>query len=153
MDLKISPVPVFTNSSDVRVRESEEGPFIFFEPSGSSPSGWLHWHHRWRCEDTVDQKDRLEITVYVEGGKEAVADVTPRRMRGFRLRPGEAVRWANLHLAEGDRSSYPLRRIWAKYPEAKEIQDGAAAADEHGLVTLPGVIILPTCNRIVITRQ
>jgi len=150
MDVTTGPVPVFTNSSDVKIKETEDGPSIFFEPSGSSPSGWIHWHHRWGGE-AVDQPDRLELTVSVTGGSEVKADVTPRRATRFRPKPGTTFTWTNTCLAEGE-NNWALRNIWKKYPAKKAIQTGTVTADEHGLVTLKGVIILPTKNRIVIHR-
>ncbi|MHC4718006.1 MAG: hypothetical protein ACYS5V_13620, partial [Planctomycetota bacterium] len=152
MDVRRSPVPVVTNSTDRKIRETPEGPYIFFEPSGSSPSGWIHWHHRWRSADAVDTPDRLEMTLYVTSG-EVTADVTPRRAKNFRPKPGETFRWSNAHLAEGDRRSWALRNIWKKYPEKTEIQSGAVTADENGLITIPRAIILPTKCRLVIQRQ
>ena len=79
------------------------------------------------------------------------ADITPRRSRQFRPKPGEKLAWTNTALAEGKRS-WALEKIWKKYPKKADIQSGTAVADEHGLVTLKGILILPTKNRIVIHR-
>jgi len=151
MDVARGPVPVATKSTDMKVKPNDDGPFIFFEPSGSSPSGWIHWHHRWQSADAVDRPDRLELTLYAEGGNELTADVTPRRARQFRPKPGEKLAWTNTALAQG-RHSWALRNTWKKHPKKAKIQSGTAVADEHGLVTLKGILILPTRNRIVIHR-
>jgi len=151
MDVTRGPVPAVTNSSDKNIKQTEDGPFIFFEPSGSSPSGWIHWHHRWQSAGAVDEPERLEMTLYVTGG-EVTADVTPRRMERFRPRPGETFRWTNTCLAEGEKT-WELREVWKKYPQRKEIQSSTVTADRHGLITLEGVIILPTRSRIVVQRQ
>jgi len=152
MDIRRGPVPAVTDSSDKKIKDTPEGPYIFFEPSGSSPSGWIHWHHRWRPDDAVDKPDRLEMTLYVTQG-EVTADVTPRRAKAFRAKPGEKFRWTNTHLAEGDRRNWSLRNIWKKYPKAEEIQSGTVTADKDGLLTVQGMIILPTKCRLVIERQ
>jgi hypothetical protein len=149
MDVAKGPIPVVTNSTDKKVRQTEDGPFIFFEPSGSSPSGWIHWHHRWRSDDAVDEPGRLAITLYVTGSEEVTADVTPRRAVRFRPKPGETLRWANTCLAEGEKG-WALRKIWQKYPKRKEIQSGTVTVDAHGLATVKGVVILPTGSRLVL---
>jgi len=148
MDVTAGPVPAFTNSTNKKVRDTDDGPFIFFEPSGSSPSGWIHWNHRWRS-DAVDRPDRLEMTLYVTGGNEVTADVTFRRARMFHPKPGQTFRWSNTCLAQGGRT-WELRNVWQKYPQQKEIQSGTVTADEHGLITIKGVTVLPTENRIVV---
>jgi len=151
MDVARGPVPVVTHSTDRKVKETADGPYIFFEPSGSSPSGWINWGHRWRSDDAVDEPDRLEMTLYTTRG-EVTADVTPRRAKKFRPKPAQTFTWSNTHLAEGDRRSWALRNVWRKYPRKAAIQGGKVTADEHGLITLKGVILLPTKNRIVIHK-
>ena len=152
MDVTRGPIPVVTGSTDKKVKENADGPFIFFEPSGSSPSGWIHWHHRWRSADVVDKPDRLEMTLYAAGIEEITADVTPRRTVHFRPKPGEKLRWTNTCLAEG-KKSWGQRKVWKKYPKRREIQSGTAVVDAHGLVTLKGILILATKSRIAIQRQ
>ena len=152
MDVTRGPVPAVTNSSDVKIKQTKDGPYIFFEPSGSSPSGWIHWHHRWESSGVVDKPGRLEMTLYVTGRGEVTADVTPRRARHFRPKGGETFLWSNTCLAQGEKN-WALRNIWKKYPKRKEIQSGTVMADEHGLITLKRVIILPTRSRIVIERK
>ncbi len=82
---------------------------------------------RWLA-DFVDSPDRFEITIhgrgqvaYAGGG---TSDVTPRRTREFKPKPGERFRWENVPLAKG-----------ARYKP----QSGEVVADEDGLVTVPGV--------------
>ena len=93
------------------------------------------------------------MTLYVGArGGIVTADVTPRRATKFRPKPGEKFRWCTTHLAEGDRREWALRNVWKKYPTKAEIQNGIVTADEHGLLTLHKVIVLPTKCRIVIER-
>ena len=92
------------------------------------------------------------MTLYVACNNEVTADITPRRSRHFRPKPGQTFRWTNTALAEG-KKTWALRKIWQKYPTRRQIQSGTATADRHGLVTLKGVTILPTKNRIVICRE
>ena len=73
------------------------------------------------------------------------------RARRFRPKPGDTLRWSNTCLAEGERS-WALRDVWKKYPKKRVIQTGTVTVDEHGLVTLKGVTIVPTKNRIVISK-
>ena len=152
MDVAAGPIPVVTHSSDRKIRPTADGPFIFWEPSGSSPSGWIHWHHRWRSDDAVDEPGRLEITLYVSGPNEVTADVTPRRAAAFRPKPGETLRWTNIALAEGGKN-WALNKISKKYPKRGKIQQGTVTADADGLVTVKGVIILPTRCRLVLRRE
>jgi len=151
MDVTAGPTPVFTNSTDKDVKETEDGPFIFYEPSGSSPGGWIHWHHRWRSHDVIDRPDRLELTLYMEGSREATAHVTIRGAERFRPAPGETLRWSNTCLAEGEKT-WELREIWEKYEKKRDLQSGTVTVGEQGLITIPGVLILPIKCRLVIGR-
>jgi len=80
---------------------------------------------RWLA-DFVDRPDRFEITIhgrgrvtYAGGG---TSDVTPRRTRQFKPKPGEKFQWANTPLGGGGGT-----------------QSGEVVADEDGLVTIPNV--------------
>ena len=92
---------------------------------------------RWLA-DFVDEPGRFEITIhgggavtYAGGGS---SDVTPRRTRKFKPRPGEKFRWENVPL--GGRG---------------QAQSGEVVADEHGLVTIPQVSFSGP-SRLKITR-
>lgn len=69
---------------------------------------------RWEIDDIVDTPDRLEVSGYASGR------VTLRNVQAFRLKPGEKVRWE------------------VKTGRRAQDKSGAAAADEHGLLTVPG---------------
>ena len=82
---------------------------------------------RWLA-DFVDEAGRFEITIH-GGGRVTYAgggtsDVTPRRTRKFKPKPGEKFWWENVPL--GARSRY-------------KPQSGEVVADENGLVTIPQV--------------
>jgi hypothetical protein len=64
------------------------------------------------------------------------SDVTIRRTRAFKPRPGERLHWENVPLK-------PLRRATP--------QSGEVVADEHGLVTIPQVIF-QTPSRLKVVR-
>ena len=80
---------------------------------------------RWLA-DFIDEPDRFEITIHGQGkvtyAGGGTSDVTPRRTRKFRPKPGRKFQWENVDLKTG-----------------KVIQSGQAEADEHGLVTIPQV--------------
>jgi len=93
-------------------------------------NGWLLWDYA----SVVDKKDEWAATVSLarscpEGT--CTVDVTPRRRAAFKPKPGTKFMWTNTDLATGE-----------------VIQGGAIAADPHGLVTLKGVIVGKTKNRI-----
>ena len=98
-----SPVPAFANSS-----ADAEG-----EGKGQTNSVY-----RWK--DVTDTHDAFEITIT---GAAGTFDLTPRRLRKFRVRPGEPLRWEGVYL--------PGRRGGKADPVS-----GAVAADARGVVTL-----------------
>ena len=77
----------------------------------------------------------MRISV-VEGAPkpEAAADVTPRRLQRFKLKPGDRVAWTG---SVGN----------------SIVQQGELVADQWGLVTLPQVQIKPGGTRITLTRK
>jgi hypothetical protein len=108
------------------------------DPARGDPAGQLNLHLRWDTRDIVDETDRWEATVYlVEGAPSATAtvDVTPRRLRSLRPRPGELFRWSNHSPAD-----------------AAAVQAGEAVADRDGVVTLEKVEVSKARNRILVRR-
>ena len=98
-------------------------------------NGWLLWNDK----DTVDKKDRWEMTVRVvsscpEG--ECTVDITPRRCVNFKPQKGRKFRWMNTSLSENE-----------------IIQSGEVTADEWGLVTVKTVKVTKGKNRVVIYAQ
>jgi len=77
----------------------------------------------WKIDDIVDTPERLEIDGYASG------EVTLRNVQAFKLKPGEKVHWQ----VKGERRPYD--------------QSGEAAADEYGLLTVPGFR-----GRLIVTR-
>ena len=64
--------------------------------------------------------------------EECTVDVTPRRCLQFRAREGLNVKWRN---ASSD---------------GREVQTGEVAADRWGLVTVPGVQVSRSGNRLTL---
>ncbi len=109
------------------------------DPSDGDRKGQLNMYLRWDTGDIVDEQDRWEATVWLidAAPRDAcTADVTPRRLRKLRPRPGDAFRWSAASLGDG-----------------REIQSGAAEADPHGLLTLTGIRIAKEKTRIRIRRR
>ncbi|KKL49239.1 hypothetical protein LCGC14_2317490, partial [marine sediment metagenome] len=61
----------------------------------------------------------------------------------FKATPGERFGWTNHQGA----------RLAGSTPAWKQVQTGTAVADKWGLVTLEGVKVSKTGNKIVIQRQ
>ena len=89
----------------------------------------LNLGYRWNGDDVVDKPDRAEVTIWRTGPRAGPAtDVTLRRMRRFRVSPGQKLAWTL-----GERS-------------------GTTTADEFGLITIPATIPeKPT--RLIVTRK
>jgi hypothetical protein len=80
-----------------------------------SSGGSINTGLSWDPQTVVDTPERLEVAGRFGGA------VTIRNAQQFKLKPGEHVTWA-----------------WARGRHGKP-RTGEAAADEHGLVTVPGV--------------
>jgi len=74
-----------------------------------------------RRDDVVDEPDRWEVCIRSLAG-EQTASITPRRCQKFKPTPGKKYRWENHSYAD---PAHPTK-----------IAEGAATADEHGLVTV-----------------
>jgi pimeloyl-ACP methyl ester carboxylesterase len=64
-------------------------------------------------------------------GVEQTVDITPRRVQQFVITPGKAYDWENIHLSDG-----------------KVLANGTVIAGVNGLLTIPGVQVLPDGNRL-----
>jgi len=112
---------------------------------GWDPGGQMNAYLCAEPRTQVDRPDRWEMTVYLYPGDsrgrsaapvdECTADVTPRRCRQFKAKPGQKFVWTNTSLADG-----------------KVVQTGQAVADDRGLVTAKSVTISKGKNRLVIRR-
>ena len=123
------------------------------------PRGTWNGHFAWSSrgrdfdakrteDDVVDEADRWAICLRLHDnkfsewtGETATVDVTPRRCRKFRLKPGQAVHWRNLDCSDPD--------------AMKKIAEGEVTADKYGLVTVPKVTVgrKGWGNRLVLTRK
>jgi pimeloyl-ACP methyl ester carboxylesterase len=95
------------------------------DPKDGDPEGQSNLHLTWETgEGTVTDQPEAWGMILRLGRKaprdECTVDVTPRRCRAFRPRPGTRMRWSAT-------------------VDGKEIQKGEAAADAWGLVTAQGV--------------
>ena len=98
--------------------------------------GGINIHQRWVPETLVDERDRWEITVFIQPDcprDSLTTDLTPRRCQQFRAKADERFAWQHL---DGDRV----------------LQAGEVTADRWGLVTLPQVRIGKTESRVFIAR-
>ncbi len=92
--------------------------------------GQINQHVRWRTDDAVDAPDRWEMTIFLAEGKggapkdQCTVNVTPRRCRAFKPKPGQKFTWAATPLSEGGQA-----------------QSGQAGADQYGLVTMEKVLV------------
>jgi hypothetical protein len=89
-------------------------------------------------ENVSEKGNEYEITVYLlkDAPKETcTANMTPRRTQKFKAKKGDRFKWVNISLKD-----------------TNEIQSGEVAADKWGLVTIDGLKINKTKNRIKIWR-
>lgn len=95
-------------------------------------NGWLMWDN-----DSIDRPDRWEITVWVLSScprDRCTVDITPRRCRAFRPKPGTRFDWSNTPAA------------------GAPMQSGQVVADEHGLVTVRNVAVSKGRHRVAIWK-
>ena len=106
------------------------------EATDGDPVGFMGRGLTW--DVPVDEADRYEVVIKwtLEAEKLPVtADVTPRRLQAFKLKPGDKVTARNL-AADGT-----------------EEQRVTLTADDHGLVTFPGFRVTTAAgNRLVLTK-
>ena len=89
---------------------------------------------RWRCDDVVDEADKLELTIFsgnvVYAGSETV-ETTVRNMKNFKPAAGETVNWK---AGTGDKA-----------------QSGQAKVDEQGRIVIPSLTFGGPA-RLVVTK-
>lgn len=118
---KDAAYPVFTNSST-----DDPCPWPAKDPNG--PAGQRGAYFRW--VNKVDTEDRFEIELRLAANdelhstiftipSESTTDVSLRRLQEFKVEPNQQIEWTF-----GDRS-------------------GKSTADKNGLVTIPGLTIVP----------
>ncbi len=132
MDLRIDQsLPAFTDCS------LDDNPGDG-NPKDGDAAGQANRYLFWETDDVVDRPDRWEMTIgLVEKApkNDCTVNITPRRLQKFKPKPGQKVRWINTSL-----------------PDNKQLQTGRATADKHGLITLEGVRIGKTKNRLAFWR-
>ncbi len=104
------------------------------DPRVGAPAGQANLHLFWETEGAIDEPGRWEMTVGVTAKAPrdgCFVDLTPRRCRRFRPKPGERLRWTDTDLAAG-----------------REVASGEAVADALGLVTVPQAAVGKGKNRI-----
>jgi len=125
------PLPAFGNCSlDASPGDGDH--------ADAQKGGGINLYQLWDPETIVDEPGRWEITVYLRDDcpyEECTTDLTPRRCRKFRARPGDRFRWVRTG-ADGD----------------KALQSGTATVDKWGLVTLENLTVTKEQNRLTISR-
>jgi predicted esterase len=120
---------VFTNASD-------NSKLPWPEDLKSTAAGQVNAFFRWK--NISDSADKLEMSLFLvsasdlktqfEIPKEATADVTPRRLQSFRLKPDSTFRW-----------TFGTRK-------------GEGQADSQGLVTIPALKLTAEPVTLTLTR-
>lgn len=106
------------------------------DPDVGDPEGEINGFAAWTPDSIRDEPDQWAITLRLAAGTEAesaTADITPRRLQRFKVKPGDRVRWTN---AVGGRT----------------VQNGEVVADQWGLVTVPEVRVARNGSRLTIVR-
>ncbi len=128
---KDQSLPAFTNCSlDTPLGET---------PEEAPEKGQINYYLLWKTNDLVDEQSSWEITVYLsqKAPKDScTVDITPRRLQRFSVKKGRTYHWRNIDLKSNT-----------------VIQEGKVFPDEYGLLTLPGVIVKKTANRILISEN
>jgi len=100
--------------------------------------GEFNCNYRWLPETVVDKPDRCEVVVFYQkkyGQNETqTADVTIRRLAGFKPPPGATVSWSVTPVGEGT-----------------ALRNGKLTIGADGLLVVPGVEINEAGIRIVVT--
>lgn len=125
--------PAFTNCS--LDQDPGDG-----DPKNGAQEGQSNLYLYWEtaADQVVDEVGRWSLTLKL--GKQAPAaecrvDVTPRRCFQFRSPAGTRVKWRNVS------------------SKGAEVQAGEAAADQWGLVTIPGVTVTTSGNRLTVEKS
>lgn len=109
------------------------------DPADGDYYGGINCWLLWGDKDPVDEAGRWEMAVWlIPSSPEdtCTVDITPRRCRVFKPKPGQTFRWTNTSL-----------------PDNRVVQSGATTADPHGLVTIPAVQVTKARHRIRISAQ
>ncbi len=108
------------------------------DPADGDPAGNINAYTLWETDTTTDLTDQWAATVYLASSapvSSCTVDITPRRCQAFSTPQGTQVSWTNTDVATG-----------------QPIASGTAVADQWGLVTLTGLTISKTKNRISMVK-
>ena len=100
--------------------------------------GGINIYQMWDPDTIVETPDRWEITVFLGAHcpfDKAVTDLTPRRCRKFKAKPGQTFRFEGTLVGS-----------------SKQVNSGQATADKWGLVTAEKLTLTKEKQRIVIRR-
>ena len=126
-----------------KLRRDESYPAISFASNNSNPGksaqdgdsfGQLNGTFQWR--DIVDRPNEYGVTIEPLNDRRlaATADVTPRRLQRFQVRPGSKYAYENIDLGSG-----------------KTVQKGVLKPDKHNLLTVREFKISSKGNRLKIS--
>ena len=138
-----APMAAFTNCS----LDSDPG----IGMGDGDPAGQINGYLRFDGASAVDEAGRWEMTVWLDGGdkrgrhaapaESCTVDVTPRRCRKFRPKPGVRFTWTHAPVpGKGEKAGGAA-------------QSGRAVADKWGLVTVPGLTVRKAPSRVKIERS
>ena len=102
-------------------------------PEDGDPFGQLNGRFQWR--DIVDRPNEYEVTIEPLNNRQltATANVTPRRLQRFNVKPGGKYAYENIDLGSG-----------------KRVQKGIIKPDKHNLLTVRRFMIGSKGNRLKI---
>jgi len=108
------------------------------DPKDGDAKGQVNLYLYWETADIADAPERWEMTVGLidkAPRDECTVDLTPRRCRKFKPKPGQMLKWTNASLRDN-----------------REIQTGSAKVDKWGLVTIEKLRVAKGRNRIRVSR-
>ncbi|MGB2822928.1 MAG: hypothetical protein WBF17_18235, partial [Phycisphaerae bacterium] len=120
--------------------------------NGEGMSIQLNGYLTWDGETIVERADRWEITAQLAGRpplEECTVDLTPRRCRKFKAKPGEKFTWTNT-LQLTDEQKRKAIEAGTTPKDEQPVQSGTATADKWGLVTIKQVKLTTARHRIAV---
>jgi len=115
----------------------------------------LNGYLTWDSETIVERPDRWEVTAWLAGRPpldECTVDLTPRRCRKFKARPGERFSWSNT-LQVTDEQKRKAAEAGNAPREKRLVQSGTATADKWGLVTIRQIKLTTARHRIMVRPE
>jgi len=106
------------------------------DPADGDAEGGVNLYLTWNTTTIVDEAAtwEMDISLIDKAPKDScTVDLTPRRLQKFTVKAGDKVTWTNSSTGA-------------------KLQSGSATADQHGLITLPGLTVAKTGNRIQIVK-